>query len=41
MNYNKNEFHDIISANNVEIQPGMNIIDLTLNVNNKYSYSYF
>ncbi|XP_026809852.1 trafficking protein particle complex subunit 10 isoform X1 [Rhopalosiphum maidis] len=31
MNYNKNEFHDIISANNVEIQPGMNIIDLTLN----------
>jgi len=38
MNYNKNEFHDIISTNNVEIQPGMNTIDLTLNVNNKYSY---
>jgi len=35
MNYNKNNYHDIISANNVNIQPGMNSIDLTLNVNNK------
>lgn len=35
MNYNKNDFHDIISANNVNIQPGMNSIDLTLNVNTK------
>lgn len=31
MNYNKNDFHDIISANNINIQPGMNSIDLTLN----------
>ncbi|XP_060864841.1 trafficking protein particle complex subunit 10 isoform X2 [Metopolophium dirhodum] len=31
MNYNKNDYHDIISANNVNIQPGMNSIDLTLN----------
>lgn len=37
VNYNKNDFHDIISANNVNIEPGMNTIDLTLNVNNKYS----
>lgn len=40
MNYNKNDFHDIISANNVDIVPGMNNIDLTLKVNtdnNKYS----
>jgi len=35
MNYNKNNYHDIISANNVNIQPGMNSIDLTLNVNTK------
>jgi len=35
MNYNKNDFHDIISASNVNIQPGVNIIDLTLNVNTK------
>jgi len=33
MNYNKNDYHDIIFANNVNIQPGMNSIDLTLNVN--------
>ncbi|XP_025413073.1 trafficking protein particle complex subunit 10 isoform X2 [Sipha flava] len=30
-NYNKNNFHDIISASNVAVVPGMNIIDLTLN----------
>jgi len=35
MNYNKNNYHDIISANNVNIQPGMNSINLTLNVNTK------
>ncbi|VVC37154.1 Hypothetical protein CINCED_3A025042 [Cinara cedri] len=30
-NFNKNDFHDIISANSVTITPGINVIDLTLN----------
>lgn len=40
VNFNKNDFHDIISANNVTIVPGINIIDLTLNVSIHILCSY-